>query len=123
MKAVVSKVLKQNKAIKGAASPYVDDILVNENAVTADVVVEHFRHFGLECNPAQIVVEGARVLGLRLGGTGVLQWWKDNGIKEAPMTLTRRSVFSWCGQLVSHLPLCVGGCDPQRPSSREELLL
>ncbi|KAK4310301.1 hypothetical protein Pmani_018120 [Petrolisthes manimaculis] len=106
MKVVVSEVLKQNDVIEGAASPYVDDILVNEDVVTSDVVISHLRQFGLQCNPAQRVMEGARVLGLRVGGAGVLQWQRDNNVKEAPMTLTRRSVFSWCGQLVSHLPVC-----------------
>ena len=65
MKVDVSEVLKQNDVIKGAASPYVDDLLVNEDVVTSDVVVCHLRQFGLECNPAQRVVDGARVLGLR----------------------------------------------------------
>ena len=111
MKVVVSEVLKQNDVIKGAASPYVDDILVNEDVVTSDVVVCHLRQFGLECNPAQCVVDGARVLGLwvggrRVGGESVLQWRRDNNINEAPMPLTRRSLFSWCGQLVGHLPVC-----------------
>ena len=106
MKAVVSEVLKQNDVIDGAASPYVDDILVNEDVVTSDVVISHLRQFGLECNPAQRVVEGARVLGLRVKGAGVLQWQRDNNIKEVPRILTRRSLFSWCGQLVSHLPVC-----------------
>ncbi|KAK4304578.1 hypothetical protein Pmani_023457 [Petrolisthes manimaculis] len=91
--------------IKEAASPFVDDILVNEDVVASDVVIGHLRQFDLECNPAQRVMEGARVLGLRVGGAGVLQWQRDNNVKEAPMTLTRRSVFSWCGQLVSHLPV------------------
>ncbi|KAK4314260.1 hypothetical protein Pmani_014414 [Petrolisthes manimaculis] len=106
MKVVVSEVLKQNDVIEGAASPYVDDILVNEDVVTSDVVISHLRQFGLQCNPAQRVMEGARILGLRVGGAGVLQWQRDNIVKEAPMTLTKRSVFSWCGQLVSHLPVC-----------------
>lgn len=93
MKTVVSEVLKQNSVIDGAASPYVDDIIVNEDIVTADVVIDHLRQFGLECNPAQRVAEGARVLGLRVGGARVLHWQRDNIIKEAPMKLTR-SVFS-----------------------------
>ena len=63
MKVVVSEVLKQNGVIKGADSPYVDNILVNEDVVTSDVVDCHLRQFGLECNPAQRVVDRARVLG------------------------------------------------------------
>ena len=106
MKTVVSEVLKQDDIIKEATSPYVDDILVNEDLVASDVVVNHLRQFGLECNPAQHVEKGARVLGLRVGGTKVLQWWRDNIIKEAPVSLTRRLLFSWCGQLVGHLPVC-----------------
>ena len=113
MKAVVSKVLKQNDVFKGTVSSYVDDILVNKDAVTSDVVVNHLRQFVLKCNPAQRMVNGAHVLGLRVGGESVLQWWRDNDINEAPMSLTRRSLFSWCGQLVSHLP----GCGWLRPAT------
>ena len=80
MKAVVSEVLKQNEVINGASSVYVDDILVNEDVATSDVVISHLRQFGLECNPAQHVGEGARVLGLRVKGAGVLQWQRDNNI-------------------------------------------
>ena len=90
MKAIVSENMKQNEAIKRAASSYVDDILVNECVLTADVVVEHLRQFGLECNPAQRMVEGGRVLGLRVGGIGVLHWRSDNGIKEALMTFNNK---------------------------------
>ena len=105
MKAVVSEVLKQNDVIKGAASSYVDDILVNENAIMSDVVVNHLRQFGLKCNPVQRVVDGARVLGLQVGGESVFQWRRDNNINEPPRSLTRRSLL-WCGQLIGNLPVC-----------------
>ncbi|KAK8406345.1 hypothetical protein O3P69_007208 [Scylla paramamosain] len=97
MKAVVSEVLKQDNVIKEAASPYVNNIFLNEDFVTSGVVVNHLRQFGLECNPTQRVEKGARVLGLRVGGSRILQWRRDNDIKEAPVPLTRRSLFSLVG--------------------------
>lgn len=92
-KAVVSEVLKQNSVIDGAALPYMDDILVNEDDITYDVVIGHLHQFGLECNPSQRMVEGACILELRVGGAGdagFLQWQRDNNVKEASMTVTRR---------------------------------
>ena len=37
---------------------------------------------------------------------GGICWSRDNAIGGPPAILTRRSVFSWCGQLVAHLPVC-----------------
>ena len=35
-----------------------------------------------------------------------LRWRRDNAFGEVPEKLTRRSVFSLCGKLVGHLPVC-----------------
>ena len=43
----------------------------------------------------------------RVGADGeTLQWTRDNEVGEPPREVTRRSVFSWCGRLVGHLPVC-----------------
>ncbi|XP_043199219.1 uncharacterized protein LOC122368950 [Amphibalanus amphitrite] len=107
MKAVVRAVLCQDADIQRATIPYVDDLCVNEDIVSADRVVEHFAAYGLECKPPERAADGARMLGLRVRAVaGALQWKRDNEVGEPPEVVTRRSVFSWCGRLVAHLPVC-----------------
>ena len=107
MKAVVRAVLSQDPVVERAVLPYVDDLLVNEDIISADRVVQHFSRFGLACKPPQRPVDGARMLGLRVRREmGVLHWTRDNGVPAPPARLTRRAVFAWCGKLVSHLPVC-----------------
>jgi len=107
MKAVLAKVLSQDNTIQQATSPYLDDIFVNEDVASAEQVERHLCQFGLECKPAERLASGAKVLGLDVWGEpGRLLWRRGNSLGEAPRVLTRRSVFSWCGKLVGHLPVC-----------------
>ena len=47
------------------------------------------------------------MLGLDVWGErGELRWKRNNAFGEVPDTLTRRSVFSFCGKLIGHLPVC-----------------
>ena len=107
MKTVIAKVLEQDQSIHAAASPYVDDIYVNNDIVSAERVRNHLSCFGLLCKPPESVADGARVLGLWVWGEGkTLRWRRCNDMPEIPSVLSRRSVFSLCGKLVSHLPVC-----------------
>lgn len=107
MKAVLSAVLSQDPAVKEGTSPFVDDIFVNEDVVKASTVRDHLRNHGLICKPAERVSDGARVLGLSVkAAEGRLAWKRSNVIPEVPAVLTRRSVFSLCGKLIGHLPVC-----------------
>ncbi|XP_043211053.1 uncharacterized protein LOC122375611 [Amphibalanus amphitrite] len=108
MKKVVQAVLSQDADVERATIPYVDDLCVDEDIVTADRVVEHFSKYGLECKPPERVQDGARLLGLRVGvaGDGDLHWTRDNAVGAPPDVMTRRAVFSWCGRLVAHMPVC-----------------
>ncbi|KAF0307742.1 Retrovirus-related Pol polyprotein from transposon 297 [Amphibalanus amphitrite] len=107
MKAVVRAVLSQDSAVERAVSPYVDDLLVDEEVVSAERVVEHFRRFGLECKPPARAEDGARMLGLRVQPVaGELQWSRDCAVVPPPEVVTRRAVFAWCGRLVAHFPVC-----------------
>ena len=108
MKKVVEAVLNQDAEVKRATIPYVDDLCVNEDVVTADRVMEHFSQYGLECKPPERVQDGARLLGLRVSacGGGGLQWARDNEVEPPPDVMTRRAIFSWCGRLVAHVPVC-----------------
>ena len=51
--------------------------------------------------------DGARVLGLQVWEKdGTLRWKRGSQIPEIPDGLTRRRVFSLCGKLVGHFPVC-----------------
>jgi len=107
MKAVLAKVLSQDENIQQATSPYLDDIFVNEDVASAERVQRHLLEFGLTCKPAERLASGTRVLGLNVWGeSGKLLWKRGNSPGELPRVLTRRSVFSCCGKLVGHLPVC-----------------
>ena len=107
MKYVLTAVLAQDETVDRATSSYLDDIFVNEEVVPVQCVENHLLRYGLECKPAERVADGARVLGLEVWGErGELHWKRNNTFGEVPDTLTRRSVFSFCGKLIGHLPVC-----------------
>ena len=107
MKAVLTTVLKQDETVGRATSAYLDDIMVNEDIASVASVESHLLQFGLECKPAERVADGARVLGLYVWGErGELHWKRNNAFGEIADVLTRRSVFSFCGKLIGHLPVC-----------------
>ena len=47
------------------------------------------------------------MLGLAVWGErGELRWKGTNAFGELPDVLTRRTVFSFCGKMIGHLPVC-----------------
>ena len=63
--------------------------------------------FGLICKDPERLEDGARVLGLDVHGKqGSLRWRRRAMLPEVPDALTRRVVFSLCGILIGHLPVC-----------------
>ncbi|KAF0310060.1 hypothetical protein FJT64_018880 [Amphibalanus amphitrite] len=85
----------------------VDMVLGIAGVSALDSVVAHFEKFGLNCKPPERAASGARLLGLRVQAEGgKLQWTRDNAVGAPPAPVTRRAVFSWCGRLVAHLPVC-----------------
>ena len=107
MKSVLTAVLTQDETVDRVTSSYLDDIFVNEDVVSVQCVEDHLLRYGLECKPAERVADGARVLGLEVWGEREeLRWKRNNAFGEVPNTLTRRSVFSFCGKLIGHLPVC-----------------
>ncbi len=107
LKKVLSHVLSWDETIDRATSLYLDDILVDESVVSATEVESHLSRHGLLCKSPEKVSEGARVLGIRVWGEHHgLVWKRDNDVGELPDRLTRRIVFSLCGQLTGHLPVC-----------------
>ncbi|XP_043244736.1 uncharacterized protein LOC122393130 [Amphibalanus amphitrite] len=106
MKAVVKKVLQLDERVQRGVLAYVDDLLVDEDIVSAEEVVQHFKRFGLECKPPQRAADGTRMLGLLVSPCGgELRWRRDAELPPPPVKVTRRTVFAWCGRLVAHLPV------------------
>uniref|UniRef100_A0A5S6QUG1 Reverse transcriptase domain-containing protein n=1 Tax=Trichuris muris TaxID=70415 RepID=A0A5S6QUG1_TRIMR len=100
MKAIVDRVHSLAKDVRTGSSAYLDDIFVNESVVTAQA-------FGLESKALVRVRKGARVLGLQVSKEhDTLQWKRGGELSALPKKLTRRSVFSYCGELVGHYPVC-----------------
>ena len=107
MKAVLTTVLKEDMEVQRAASPFVDDIYVDNSVVSTERVREHLFKYGLRCKPAERVEAGARVLGLWVWSDDgdSLRWKRCNDLPDIPDKLTRRSVFSLCGKLLGHSPV------------------
>ena len=90
-----------------AQPSYIDDIFVNEGILSAQAVKEHFESFGLTCKEPECLRDGAKVLGLRMRGSEEgLCWRRDGDVLGVPSNVTHRSVFSVCGKLVGHYPVC-----------------
>ena len=107
---VVQLVLSQSEQVQEGTDSYVDDIVVDESVVSVDEVVQHLQRYGLEAKPPERL-EGGRVLGLTIScsSEGELMFGRGNEVPrvEKGEKLTRRRLFSICGQLVGHYP--VGG--------------
>eukprot|EP00117_Sycon_ciliatum_P011312 scpid18689/ scgid1770/ Gag-Pol polyprotein; Matrix protein p10; p20; Capsid protein p25; Nucleocapsid protein p14; Protease p15; Reverse transcriptase/ribonuclease H p90; Integrase p46 len=85
---------------------YVDDVIVPKPLSSA--VSARLAAYGLPTKPAEDV-SSARVLGLQLftGADNELHWRRRDGVQlEVADEITRREVFSWCGRLTSHYPVC-----------------
>ena len=108
MKSVVSAIVEQDDKMKKATSTYLDDIFVDDNVVNMEYIRKHFSKYGLKSKDGErIDGSGAGVLGLtgkKVGGN--LLWSRGNRLEKIPRKLSRRTVFSICGQIVSHLPVC-----------------
>ncbi|XP_065189595.1 uncharacterized protein LOC135820209 [Sycon ciliatum] len=84
---------------------YVDDLYVPKPQTKA--VADTLERYGLRTKPAE-PANSARVLGLQLftGQDGQTRWKRRDGVSLECGKLTKRGVFSWCGRLVSHYPVC-----------------
>ena len=107
MKVIINAVLSPEEKVKEGTSAYVDDIYVSEDIVSSLHVKAKLAQFGLIYKDPERLEDGARVLGLDVHGKqGSLQWRHRAVLPEVPHALTRRDVFSLCGILVRHLPVC-----------------
>ena len=109
MSKILSEVLRQNESVRLGTDHFMDDIIVQENIVTAEEVAAHLQRYGLETKPPE-PLDGGRVLGLQLSrdSCGTLQFRRGNEVPmiDASSALSRRQLFSICGRLVGHYPVC-----------------
>ena len=102
--------LSQQETIKEGTSAYLDDIYMNED-VSSSRVRSQLAKFGLICKDPEHLEDGTRVLGLNVRQErGTLKWGRGTAVPEVPDVFTRRAIFSLCGKLVGHLPVCRWTC-------------
>ena len=101
MRSIINMVMAQDETIQGATYSYIDDIFVNESACTAACVRDHLQ-FGLTCKDPERLRDGLFVIEKH----AKLQWCRGGELPKLPDVLTRRSIFSLCGKLTGHHPVC-----------------
>jgi len=85
---------------------YVDDLHVPATQEAA--VVAELSRYGFTTKPAEPLSQ-ARVLGLQLktASDGTIRWSRRDGQSVmVPQSPTKRQVFSWCGTVIGHYPIC-----------------
>ena len=107
MSKVLQTVLSLNPVVRDATDSYIDDIVVNESMVTSAEVRTLLLKYGL-ITKDPVALDGARVLGLHVhkDRTGSFMWKRDNVLPEGGDEPSKRQLFSVCGQLVGHYPVC-----------------
>lgn len=105
MSKILKKVLSLDEDIKNSTDSYIDDIIVNTAKIDIDLVIRHLARYGLQTKtPAKF--ESVKVLGLQINRkNGRFCWSRGNNLVDLPSTITRRELFSICGQLVGHYPM------------------
>lgn len=103
---ILKEVLSRDEEIRRGTSSYIDDIIVDEEIVTAEKVIEHLKKFGLSTKEPEDIKNG-RILGLSVeqDKTGKLSFKRGNEIVGETEKMTRRELFSLCGKLVGHYPI------------------
>ena len=108
MTAIVRKVLGMRTDVWNGTDSYIDDIIVDLSQVKIETVAEHLRKFGLEVK-AHESFDDSKVLGLQITSNNSThrQWVRSNKIPDLGSIgkVTKRELFSICGQLVGHYPV------------------
>ena len=107
MTSILSKVLSLSDNVKQGTDNYIDDIVVNNDVVSPSTVVEHLMKFGLQSKPFESM-DQSKVLGLKIERSPEqhLLWKRGNALPAISARLTRRELFSVCGSLLGHYPVC-----------------
>lgn len=104
---ILKEVLRLDERVKRGTDSYIDDIIVNEEVISADEVVKHLARFGLETKPP-VELCGGKVLGLSLNQdrSGKLVFTRGNELPKLSECTSRRNLFSACGKIIGHYPVC-----------------
>ena len=103
MKAIINAVLSQEEKVKEGTSAYLVDIYVNEDIVSSLHVKAKLTQFGLICKDPERLEDGKTQNDWKMESKGAY----DGGAEpRSQKYLTRCGVFSLCGILVIHLPVC-----------------
>ena len=85
---------------------FVDDIYVDENVRKVSVVQEAFESYGLPLKPAKDI-DGSHVLGMKISRSQSRELIWNRRDDFAPIIpKTKRELFSVCGTLTAHYPVC-----------------
>ena len=74
MKAVIKIILAQDPEIEHVVLPYFNNLLVDEDLVSAERVTAHFTTFGLECKQPDRAADGTQLLELHMQSTDGQSW-------------------------------------------------
>ena len=109
MSKILQAVLAKDERIRKNTDSYIDDIIVREDGITVSDVAAHLQKYGLEAKQPEDL-EGGRVLGLAISrdSNQKLVYGRGNEVPHLGELsgLTRRQLFSVCGRLVGHYPVC-----------------
>ncbi len=106
MRRIMKNVLEQRNDVKNGCDFYFDDIIIDESRVRPSIVYEHLRRYGLDPKPPQ-TINNSKVLGLSIEKRkGSLYWKQGDDLPDHERVRTRRELFSWCGRVVGHYPVC-----------------
>ena len=94
VKAVVSKVLSLDEKISKAIDHYYDDIIIDLNVVSAQVVKDHLLKFGLITKPSENL-NSAKVLGLQTYKKKGVVYWRRTELKKEINPLNLNSMTKW----------------------------
>ena len=107
MSKILKTVLASSPDIQSGTSSYIDDILVNKDIVSSDRVISHLSKYGLE-SKQPVPLERGAALGLKIVPSSAegLTFQRGNTVPDVSGSLTRKELFSLCGKLVGHYPVC-----------------
>lgn len=106
MTRILKTVLSKDQRIDSATQSYIDDILLDETKITADMLIKHLGDYGLITKEPE-PLDGGAALGLKLktNAAGDLIFSRANKVPHTVSQVTKRELFSICGKLTGHYPI------------------
>ena len=110
MTKIVNHILSSDPNIYNGTMSYIDDIIIDENVVSVDKVQKVLDEHGLVCKSPE-KLGNYRILGLNTFIDNDKIYWNRGEaafLSEAKdkSEFSKRELFSLCGKLVGHFPVC-----------------